>query len=1098
VVLLIDQFEELFTLVEDEAVRMHFLNSIITAVTDPHSRVRVIITLRADFYDRPLLYQRFSELIRARTEVVVPLGPEELKAAIVSPAERNGLRVDPELVEAIVADVGEQPGALPLLQYALTEVFEQRSGPTLTLTPYHASGGVFGALGRRAEELYSGLPAQQHADVRQLFLRLVTLGEGVEDTRRRVRRSELIPIGADRHTIDTVIELYSQYRLLLLDHDPVTRAPTVEVAHEALIRTWGRLRQWLDASREDLRLHRRLWAAAAEWSASGGERSFLATGVRLEQLEAWAQETHLALNVEERTYLDASLADRDAQRAREMAGRARLKTLERRSRTFLRALVGVFAMATLLAVGLSLYSFRERQVAVGNERLAQQNANLKATAETRAWKEAANAEQQKVLAQDRALVSAAQAALYKGNSDLARTLGIIAADKPNPVRLAEVTLADAVYGPGTRKVLAGHADVVHSVAYSPDETMVISSGRNDKILILWDLATGKELRRFAGHTDKVRQVVFLPDSKRVLSSSEDSTLILWDVATAKPIRSFKKHANEVKGVALRPFRNLFISACADATLMLWDLDCATPTPQTCDQPVRVFEKGNNGHSQEINQVAITSDGKQALSTSADTSLVLWDIATGQPIRRFEADENGLETRGVAILPGDRLALSSGLDPELKLWDLATGQVIRRFKGHTRPVYDVAVSSDGTRALSGSDDNTMILWDIATGMPITTFYGHGGYIREVVFSKDGRQALSCSGDATIRLWDLENAAELRRLDGQAPIQSMALSPDERYVLGGSSSGTAKLWDAQTGQAIKSFPWHARAIKSVAFSPDGKYLLTGGDKHDGTVILSDLASGQVIRRFTFTAFGVSAVAFTPDGKRAVAGLLAPSADDYSDDPSLDPRLKTIGMILWDVATGEPIHMFPDLKETVSALAISPDGTQVFAATGNTITTWDITSGKQLGSLEGHKAKINSLALTADGKLAISGGLDKTFIVWDVAAGKAQYTSDLQSAEIGAVALSRDGHYAAVSTDSEVLVWDIQSRQLLRHFVGHDAAVWQLAFSADGRIVFSASLDGTIRMWRLDTLLELSSWAKANRYFRALTCEQEQLYGLEPSHC
>ncbi|KPV52166.1 hypothetical protein SE17_17085, partial [Kouleothrix aurantiaca] len=269
VVLVIDQFEELFTQVEEESVRTLFLDSLISAVTDPYSRVRVIATLRADFYDRPLLYPGLSELMRARTEVVIPLTESELKQAIVQPAERAGLRVDPELVEAIVSDVGEQPGALPLLQYALTEVFERRNGRTLTLTPYRGSGGVLGALARRAEEIFTSLNEAEQAVAQQLFLRLVTLGEGVEDTRRRVRRTGVRPVGGDAAAIDRVIDTYGQYRLLTLDVDPQTRAPTVEVAHEALIRTWARLRGWLDASREDVRQQRRLAGAATEWAVSG-------------------------------------------------------------------------------------------------------------------------------------------------------------------------------------------------------------------------------------------------------------------------------------------------------------------------------------------------------------------------------------------------------------------------------------------------------------------------------------------------------------------------------------------------------------------------------------------------------------------------------------------------------------------------------------------------------------------------------------------------------------------------------------------------------------------------------------------------------------
>src|SRR5215211_5151742 len=296
VVLVIDQFEEVFTLVADEALRTHFLTSLITAVTDPYSRIRVIVTLRADFYDRPLLYPGFSELMRQRTEVVVPLAPEELKQAIISPAARSGLRVDPELVEAIIGDVAEQPGALPLLQYALTEVFERRAGRTLTLTPYNASGGVLGALARRAEEIYTGLRPEQQEAARQLFLRLVTLGEGVEDTRRRVRLTELAFINHREHTahgakttgsapaiaakaaLDEVIDIYSQYRLLTRDNDPATRVPTVEVAHEALIRTWERLRNWLDVSREDLGLQQRLARWATEWNIAGRDPNFLVTG----------------------------------------------------------------------------------------------------------------------------------------------------------------------------------------------------------------------------------------------------------------------------------------------------------------------------------------------------------------------------------------------------------------------------------------------------------------------------------------------------------------------------------------------------------------------------------------------------------------------------------------------------------------------------------------------------------------------------------------------------------------------------------------------------------------------------------------------------
>jgi energy-coupling factor transporter ATP-binding protein EcfA2 len=259
--LVIDQFEELFTLVEDEAARSHLLDSLHVAVTEPESRLRVVITLRADFYDRPLLYAGFGDLLRQRMETVLPLSSEELGQAIAGPAERVGATFEMGLIPIIVSDVQEQPGTLPLMQYALTELFERRQGRRLTLDAYQASGSVFGALARRADELYTELDDAGRAATRRLFLRLVTLGEGVEDTRRRVLRSELEAFGDDEDQRDSeiqnpkstpalragaseiqnVIDTFGQYRLLTFDRDPVTRGPTVEVAHEALIREWDRL-----------------------------------------------------------------------------------------------------------------------------------------------------------------------------------------------------------------------------------------------------------------------------------------------------------------------------------------------------------------------------------------------------------------------------------------------------------------------------------------------------------------------------------------------------------------------------------------------------------------------------------------------------------------------------------------------------------------------------------------------------------------------------------------------------------------------------------------------------------------------------------------
>jgi len=346
-VLVIDQFEEVFTLTppQDETARAHFLDLLVTAVLDERSRVRVIVTLRADFIDRPLSYVDFGELLRQRNELVLPLTPDELERAISGPAERVGLTLEPGLDAAILRDLNDQPGALPLLQYALTELFEKREGRALTKAAYHAIGGVLGALARKAEEVYGALDEAGQLAAKQLFLRLITIGEVAEDTRRRALRMEIESLagltptpalprpqeartgeGADSPSlvgelsdggrgwgmgvISKVIESFGRSRLLSFDRDLATRGPTVEVAHEALLREWERLRDWLGNSRADMRLQRRLANFAAEWHSANHDPSYLLQGAQLRQFEGWAEASAVALTQTEYEFLNASLAER--------------------------------------------------------------------------------------------------------------------------------------------------------------------------------------------------------------------------------------------------------------------------------------------------------------------------------------------------------------------------------------------------------------------------------------------------------------------------------------------------------------------------------------------------------------------------------------------------------------------------------------------------------------------------------------------------------------------------------------------------------------------------------------------------------------------
>ena len=344
--------------------------------------------------------------MEARSAIVLPLTADELEQAIRTPAERVGAVLEKGLVGAISADVAEQPGALPLLQYALTELFERREGRMLTLEAYQSIGGVLGALGRRAEEVYFFLEQESKDIARQLFLRLVTLGEGAEDTRRRVLRTELEGLinhqeagdkeqgiedrgkgavfNTQQSTISHAIDSFWAARLLTFDRDPVTREPTVEVAHEALLQEWRRLREWLDESRADIRMQRVLGNAAAEWQEAERDTGFLLRGSRLDQFEAWAAGTDLALTVDEQAFMDASLAEREEREAAEAERQAREAKMERRSRNFLRGLVVVLAVAAVVAVALSAFAIDR-----GND--AERSAATATVAQGQAQYEAATA-----------------------------------------------------------------------------------------------------------------------------------------------------------------------------------------------------------------------------------------------------------------------------------------------------------------------------------------------------------------------------------------------------------------------------------------------------------------------------------------------------------------------------------------------------------------------------------------------------------------------------------------------------------------------------------------------------------------------------------
>ena len=604
---------------------------------------------------------------------------------------------------------------------------------------------------------------------------------------------------------------------------------------------------------------------------------------------------------------------------------------------------------------------------------------------------------------------------------------------------------------------------IRTMSFSPDGDVLATGDTNSEIW-LWQTAfsaasgdIGAHVSTLQGHQNWVCSVAFSADGTRLVSGSADRTIKLWDVRTGACLQTLVGHRNWVMSVAFSADGMQIVSGSADRTIKLWDVRTGA-----CLQTLA-------GHDHGVWSVAFSADGMQIVSGSADRTIKLWDVRTGEVLSVLRGHEHGVWT--VAFSPDGRSLASGSADQTVRIWDVATGDCQQILAGHNNWVWIVAFSPDGRSLASGSADQTVRIWDIQSQQCLRVLSGHSNWVWSVAFSPDGQYLTSGSEDRAMRLWNVGSGRCLKTLQGSSNwVWSVAFSPDGKTLASGQGDRLVHLWDVTPEQTVSSdrpsgaplqtLSGAQNAIWSVAFSPDGKLLVSGNE--DGNLHLWQLAEQSAKQHLEQRIEQHSCCSFSGHTK-AIWSVAFDEKGETIASASADQSIK-----LWDVQTGKCQQTLLGHRHWVCSVAFHPHKNLLASGSyDRTIKLWDLATGKCVETWKGHTSGLWHIAFSPKGDFLVSSGIDQTVRLWAVSTGKCQQVLKGHENWVMAVAMSPDGQWiASGSADRTVRIWRAESGELIHTLSGHSNSVWSVAFSPEGNILASGSDDKTIRLWNIET--------------------------------